>query len=684
MAVRKVSNEELLEAYRVEGGSSTRVANRVGMSVRAAVARMRGLGVPPLTGELGGAPKRLPLKAASKAEFTIAPLPSDDIDIEELVEHRIKAFQKKVAHADATKAIPVQIKIRGPIGILHFGDPHVDDDGTDLKTLREHSDLTHVEGVFGANVGDTTNNWVGRLAKLYAEQATTADQAWKLAEWFIARTRWLYMLGGNHDCHDTETEALTKRGWLHHDQITDDDEVLSFDPDSGAAKWQPILRRVVREHSGEMVSVSTQSVNFRVTPSHRILCRDRDWKRDWREWKFITADSLPARVALPVSGLSEAAGVDLSEDQIALAGWILTDGTIYWAGNSPRITLYQSKDGSEITRLLDALGLEYRYSVRNRAVANVCGRKLVSPPLPQQEWTLTADASREVLKFLPEKGRLPDWCQQLSQRQFEVLLDALVAGDGTWDGVDPAAKNVAVLHGEKAFLDSVQALAVQHGWYARISVARQTDYRLNLCRRDTIQFETKPATERVNYTGTVWCLTVPLGNFMVRRNGAAHFSGNCWSGSGDPLKWIARQAGALYQPSSARLKLQFPNGREVIVNARHDFAGHSQYNPAHGVAKALMFGVRDHIAVAGHRHVSGYGIIKDPDTGRVCHALQVASYKLLDRYALEKGFRDQRISPAAFTVIDPGLPETHPDMVKLFWDPVEGVEYLNWRRQRAA
>src|SRR5690606_3069297 len=52
---------------------------------------------------------------------------------------------------------------------------------------------------FGANVGDLSNNWVGRLARLYANQSTTAAQAWQLVQWFVRRVRWLYLAGGNHD-----------------------------------------------------------------------------------------------------------------------------------------------------------------------------------------------------------------------------------------------------------------------------------------------------------------------------------------------------------------------------------------------------------------------------------------------------------------------------------------------------
>jgi hypothetical protein len=352
MSHAKATDQQLREAHARHDGSSTRIAKEFGMSARTVAKRLRKIGFPALP----RADMRDSQPVAA-GEFHIAELPDDDIAIDDLVEHRIKQFAKKREAHDATKSIAVDVSLDGPIAILHFGDPHVDDDGTDLELLRKHSDLTKLPGVWGANVGDTTNNWVGRLAKLYAEQSTSASQAWKLAEWFISRTRWLYMLGGNHDA---------------------------------------------------------------------------------------------------------------------------------------------------------------------------------------------------------------------------------------------------------------------------------------------------------------------------------------WSGAGDPIRFIARQSKALYQPSAARLELRFPNQRRVMINARHDFAGHSMYNPAHSQMRSLQFGARDHLAVSGHRHVSGYGVIKDAETGRVCHALQVASYKVFDRYALEKGFRDQRLGPAAMTVIDPRLPETHPDMLKVWWCPEEGADYLAMIRSRPA
>jgi len=296
---------------------------------------------------------------AQEDDFEVAPssLPvvEEEVDVEDLVERRKKQYADKVAWEEAHRLIDINIKIDGPYGILHFGDPHVDDDGTDLALLEHHTNLCRsVKGLFAANVGDTTNNWVGRLARLYAEQSTSAKEAWALAEWFVTRCSWLYMIGGNHDA---------------------------------------------------------------------------------------------------------------------------------------------------------------------------------------------------------------------------------------------------------------------------------------------------------------------------------------WSGAGDPLQWIAKQTGALYKSSECRMSLKSPNGKQVRVNARHDFAGHSQWNPAHGAMKAAQFGTHDHILVNGHKHVSGYGVIKDANSGVVSHCIQVASYKIYDRYAKERGFRDQHISPCAVTIIDP-YARDQAGLVQTFWDADLAADFLTFLRRK--
>lgn len=157
---------------------------------------------------------------------------------------------------------------------------------------------------------------------------------------------------------------------------------------------------------------------------------------------------------------------------------------------------------------------------------------------------------------------------------------------------------------------------------------------------------------------------------------------DAWSGAGDPIEWIASHAKVPYAPNGVRIGLKTPNGRTFVINARHDFKGHSMWNTSHGVAKAVQMGWRDHILTCGHTHVSGYQVLRDPATGLISHALRVGSYKTFDRYADEKGLPDQTIFVAPVTIIDPQYPDNDPRLITTIFDPEEAAAYLTWKRGR--
>lgn len=192
---------------RTAGKTVTEYAKELGYTEASSLLRSRRAAEVALKESLPALPTNKPGKRntrgpADKSGFSPVELPAAGVSVDELVSRRKREFEFRRSHEEARKLITRQVPVDGPYGILHFGDPHVDDDGTDLGLLEQHAlTIREVPALFGANVGDTTNNWVGRLARLYAEQGTTASQAWQLAEWFIKLVgpKWLYVIGGNHD-----------------------------------------------------------------------------------------------------------------------------------------------------------------------------------------------------------------------------------------------------------------------------------------------------------------------------------------------------------------------------------------------------------------------------------------------------------------------------------------------------
>jgi len=289
-------------------------------------------------------------------DFSVEDYSTGNEPIGDLIENRIRKFDLRSKATSDEILLNVKINIDGPIGIAHFGDPHIDDDGTNIAQLLMHADLIqNAEAMFGGNIGDNQNNWIGRLARLYGEQSTSARESWRLTEHFITKVDWLYLVGGNHDA---------------------------------------------------------------------------------------------------------------------------------------------------------------------------------------------------------------------------------------------------------------------------------------------------------------------------------------WTGPGDPLEWMTSQKNGIFNKNGVRMNLIFPNKKEVRLNARHTFAGHSMWNTAHGLVKAIQMGWRDHILTAGHTHVSGYQVLKCPATGLISHALRIASYKEIDRYAAEKGLPDQNVFKCPVTIIDPQYADNDNRLITTIFDPEEGCDYLSWKRRK--
>jgi len=148
---------------------------------------------------------------------------------------------------------------------------------------------------------------------------------------------------------------------------------------------------------------------------------------------------------------------------------------------------------------------------------------------------------------------------------------------------------------------------------------------------------------------------------------------------GDINKFIFRSQAGIYRNHGVRLKLKIPGGKTINVNCRHDYAGHSQWNESHAMSKAARFGVDD-IYVAGHRHVSGYQIVKNHVSQRISHAVRVAGYKEIDDYAESKSLREHNIFQSMAFIVDPGQ-EDPLRFIKPVFSLDEAAEELTYKRK---
>ena len=352
------------------------------------------------------------------------------------------------------------------------------------------------------------------------------------------------LIRGNHDCVDEKTEVYTKRGWLKYNEIQESDQVIGINNVSNECEFQKINSIIIKDFNGNLKSFNNKSVDLLCTPNHRILhkkvirVRGKNplIKRKISPLQYEYAQNLLlGDIQLPLSSNSNQNKVKYSDSELFMAGLLLTDCSFNKKGKG--FTLYQSEHNIEIFRktLNDnkLLYTERKRNWDNRDWKNMIieGKKLKTKPQIAYELTVNGEQAVNFLDYIQihERDKLPDWIYLLNDKQFTIFLDGLIEGDGTRYADCPNRKNTSavVLYKKKEILDIIQPLCIMHGYACSMKQYR-THYRLNIVKKEMItnNLSQTPFKDEY-YKGKVWCLNVPFGNFLIRRNGKSHFTGNC-------------------------------------------------------------------------------------------------------------------------------------------------------------
>ena len=154
---------------------------------------------------------KLARKQASDIEVPESIL-TDGLDTDNIYEIREACrnarWDRKAEH-DAKTWFEVKVNQDRPYGVIAFGDPHMGDPGSNFPLLEQHVEIANRPNVYGINIGDSTNNWVGGLVRKYADQEISTQNERRLIKWLMteAGITWLCWLLGNHDTWN-EGEAI--------------------------------------------------------------------------------------------------------------------------------------------------------------------------------------------------------------------------------------------------------------------------------------------------------------------------------------------------------------------------------------------------------------------------------------------------------------------------------------------
>jgi len=305
---------------------------------------------------------------------------------------------------------------------------------------------------------------------------------------------------------------------------------------------------------------------------------------------------------------------------------------------------YKKADGSyDFYKIADALGIHKVTAHRrvhfltNKMKDRDSLRRFSAPSLPHR--------SRQIEELIQD--RLVESKRVIEADEARELIDIKVNIDGPYGLLifgDPHIDDPGcAFHLLKSHIE----LAQQHPHILACNIG---DLANNWVGRLARLYADQSVTARESWTLVEWMVKSVNWLFIIAGN---H---DLWAGSGDPVAWFTKQVGSLYEDHGVRLALKQPCGVVTRIHARHDFPGHSIWNSMHGPKRELITGFRDHILVAGHRHIGGDEGTISPD-GICAQLVRVSGYKLADTYARTLGLKKMPIHPAALVIVDPREPD---------------------------
>lgn len=406
-------------------------------------------------------------------------------------------------------------------------------------------------------------------------------------------------------CLDAETEILTDQGWKRHDQIQVGDQAVCFDPDTAAYSYGSILRKIERDVDEDLYHFEGRGADILVTADHRMVYRYRygpGGKTQLTGWGVDTAREVSEMthkfIHCPSGRAPCGAGIaGLSLEMCRVIGWVATDGHIRRAeyvgtgerrGQKPRNRYVHLAQAVTTTKAGVNVADEMEWVV-GELFPSVSFRRRPCPGGRQDALFMrigVRQGADRIVKWFDDAGRLDrKLITDTSPEQLSALFQGMLEGDGScqtgstrWAKLCPGY--------DKALADDMQEIALRLGHRATINQRNgvrvqpgHDQYLVHLSSGEHRRIQFKGT---VPYRGKVWCVTVPTGAFVARRNGAPFVTGNCvsiWRCYADRLvqvaeyndnrpetkhcAWVLAGLAGAYRNSVVNLELYGP-GRTVM------------------------------------------------------------------------------------------------------------------------
>ena len=376
------------------------------------------------------------------------------------------------------------------------------------------------------------------------------------------------------DCYDQDTEILTDNGWKLFKDLDKTEKVYTLDISDKRhirSSFQQPIDYIEKEYNGKLVSIEKDSVSLRITPNHKVLIQDTYQNPDAEEVNWTSTNTFSC------SAVFKRGKTDLKLEKIQNLVDVnkrfsmLQPKHLYISPNPSLTKIHIGKWKLNKGDFAEFMGLylsEGCARIRiNNAEVNIAQFKYPDAfentlkKLPFKYHKIGVGFNiydMDLAKYLIPFGKsyqkfVPKWIKECSKKIINRFLTAYCLGDGSFvtkyksvrkdstiaykypTGYKEMTSRLFYTSSPK-MADDLQELLLRVGSVSTLSTAKvyynktdNIDYAMytvveKLINRKNYIFPKDISYE--NYKGKIYCVTVPSGIIMIRRNGKAMWCGN--------------------------------------------------------------------------------------------------------------------------------------------------------------
>lgn len=359
-------------------------------------------------------------------------------------------------------------------------------------------------------------------------------------------------------CYSEDTEVLTTNGWKYFKDVTNEDKVLTYVPETNKMIWDtPNI--ICNEIEDSMVEITHANIKLCITKDHRIY----QSAPGRREYNFLKASQIAGIEKIPMSRqckfripkyfigskrdtscieiptVKYEANINIghgrtkikklefkvSEDFMVIAGAYIAEGHtnnhLKW-GSGSNCVITQEENTPLYNNVISALNnLKWNY--------RICK----DPRKPQIKWITITGGILWVKMFddLFGKGsknkHLPRWFRKLPDEYLQIMLYNMYLGDGTHN----KTRKERYLSISKRLLEEVQEVFILLGKNASFTYDSDINQKCSIeesTRDSWIINRKKHITILPPKKRKVYCTSTTSGIIQVRYKDKTCWCGNCY------------------------------------------------------------------------------------------------------------------------------------------------------------